>query len=93
MKIKKEHLEYIQSAINKVLDANPSIVADYESGNFVRSDSVKDLQRRFCFDLHYMAGLTPWVCKEIYSYANDDHLYTALRRACPKVTRRYTSNY
>ena len=89
MKIKKEHLDYIELAIREVLAVNPTITQDYEAGNFTRSDKVKDLQRRFCFDLHYMAGLGPWVCDVIYSYANADHLYTALKRVCPKVVRQY----
>jgi len=47
------------------------------------------LQTRFNFDIMYMAGLTKWICDNLYPYANDDHIATALKRICPKVTRRY----
>ncbi len=89
MKIKKAHLAYIQGEISKVLANNPAIVSDYENGLFPRSNKVKDLQKRFCFDLHYAAGLVKFTCDELYSYMDDSHLYTALKAVCPKVTRAY----
>lgn len=89
MKIKQQHLTHIQNEINKVLAANPNCISQYESGNFHNSDKVKDLQKRFCFDLSYAAGLDGWVCDNIYTYANDEHYYTALKAICPKVTKKY----
>jgi hypothetical protein len=89
MKIKKAHLDHIEKAINNLLANNPDIIQRYETGNFVRSNVVKDLQTRFNFDLLYVSGLIDWVCKEIYSYANDTHLATALNNICPKIERKY----
>lgn len=92
MKIKPEHLEHMKSAIEQLLVNSGGaeyVVQRYESGQFPRADVVKDLQKRFCFDLLYSAGLTSFVCGTIYSYANDNHLYTALKSICPKVERKY----
>lgn len=89
MKIKPNHLEHLKKEIAKVLDRYPSLVDEYETGKFARADKVKDLQRRFCFDLSFGAGLNEFICKELYPYMNDDHLYTALKAVCPKITKRY----
>ena len=92
MKIKKEHFDHLQTSINQVLDQyndQGQLVAEYEQGLFPRSEKTKDLQRRFCFDLLYGAGLTKFVCDELYSYLNDDHIYTALKTIVPSVSRNY----
>lgn len=89
MKIKKEHFDYLKSEIETTLKQYPEIASEYEKGNFPRSERVKDLQKRFCFDLSYGAGLNQFICKELYPYMNDDHLYTALKRICPAVKKRY----
>ena len=89
MKIKPEHVAIMKTAIDNVLLENPGIVADYETGNFPRSDYVKNLQTRFCFDLGYKARLSSFYCTTLYTYANDTHIFTALKSICPKVTRKY----
>ena len=89
MKIRQEHLAVLKSAIDSCLAKYPDVQAEYESGDFARSDKVKDIQRRFCFDIMHGAGLTKFVCDELYPYMNDDHLYTALKTVCPTVTKRF----
>ena len=92
MKIKKEHFDKLQSSINEILSKyndQGQLVAEYESGSFPRSEKTKDLQRRFCFDLLYGAGLNKFVCENLYSYMNDDHLYTALKSIVPTIQRKY----
>lgn len=92
MKITKEHFEHIKSAIETVFKINggkEKIVEMYETGNFRNAENVKDLQKRFNFDMLYAAGLTNFVCDELYSYLNDDHIATALKKICPPVTKRY----
>jgi len=89
MKITKKHLEYMKSKIDPVLKKYPTVVKDYESGQFPRSDKVKDLQKRFCFDLAFAANLNKFFCDVIYEYANSDHIYTALKSICPVVVRKY----
>jgi len=91
VKIRQEHIEHMRRAIGRVWDKHDQelVMADYESGNFPRSDNVKDLQKRFCFDVMRAAGLVPWICDNIYNYANDDQLYTALKSILPTVEKRY----
>jgi hypothetical protein len=88
MKITSAHYSILENAINEVLDidnSNGELVADYETGSFPNSDKTKDIQKRFCFDLLYGAGLTSFVCKELYQYLDDTHIYTALKSICPKL--------
>ena len=92
MKIKKEHFDHLQTSINQVLaqyNDQGQLVAEYERGLFPRSEKTKDLQRRFCFDLLFGAGLNKFVCDELYPYLNDDHIYTALKAIVPEVSRNY----
>ena len=89
MKIKPEHLAVLKEGIDKVLKKYPNITKDYEQGEFARADKVKDLQKRFCFDLMFGAGLNSFVCDTLYTYMNSDHLYTALKVICPKVVMKY----
>jgi len=89
MKIRLEHREVMRAKIEQVLADNPDIVTRYETGKFYKSDRVKDLQERFCFDLFHAAGLTRFACENIYVYATDNHISTALRSMCPVVTKRY----
>ena len=89
MKIKQSHYDHMKAEINAVLAKYPSIVSEYEAGNFPRADKVKDLQRRFCFDLSHGAGLNRFISTVLYEYMNDNHVYTALKRICPTVTRNY----
>ena len=89
MKITAEHRQYIKEAIDIVLSNNPDCVSLYETGNFSRSESVKDLQTRFNFDLLYAAKIGKWLGDVIYPYANDSHISTALRGICPAISRKY----
>jgi hypothetical protein len=89
MKITKEHYTHIKTEIDKVLATYPNLIEEYETGNFPRADKVNNLQERFCFDLLYGAGLSRYVSDNISPYANGDHLFTALRKATPTITKRY----
>lgn len=89
MKVKPEHREYMQKRIEEYLRNHPDMVKRYETGNFPRSDKVKDLQTRFNADLFYAAGMCSWECDVLYKYANDTHINSALRSICPKVVKRY----
>jgi len=89
MKMKKKHFDYMKAEIDKILADYPNLIDVYEHGRFPRSDRVKDLQVRFNHDLMFGAGLTKWVCDNLYSYLHDDHIATALRSICPKIERKY----
>lgn len=40
---------------------------------------AKDIEKRLRWDLSYAAGLTTFFCDNIYKYADDTHIDTALR--------------
>ena len=91
MKMKKEHLVILKKEIDAVIKryGKQRLIDEYETGDFLAADKTKDLQRRFCFDLLFCAELNTFVPDSLYPYLNDDHIYTALKSICPKVTRRY----
>lgn len=90
MKMKSEHFEHIKSEISAVLlkyNDNDRLVEEYRQGLYPRADKTKDVQRRFCFDVMYGAGLSKYACETLYPYLNDDHIYTALKAICPAIKR------
>ena len=90
MKMKPEHFEHIKSEISEVLlkyNTDNKLVEEYRQGLYPRADKTKDVQRRFCFDLLHGAGLSSFVCGNLYQYLNDDHIYTALKAICPAIER------
>lgn len=92
MKIKDEHVAYMKAAIDAYAETQggwAALVEKYETGKHERSEGTKDLQKRFCFDMMFDARLCAWVCQYLYSYSHDEHIYTALKSICPKVTKRY----
>jgi hypothetical protein len=88
MKIRPDHLNHLKIEIDEVLfqyNQDNKLVKEYQSGDYPRSEFTKDVQKRFCFDLMYGAGLSQFVSDHLYSYLNDDHIYTALKTICPKI--------
>lgn len=77
MKIKPEHLATIQFAIS--LKDTEQVRQQYRTGNFPRADKVKDLNKRYRWDLLYACVGSQWVCDNLYPYMNDSHIDTALR--------------
>jgi hypothetical protein len=76
MKITAEHYSYLLSEIDTLLDIHKTdidtVKADYKSKGLS--------MERMRWDLIYYAKLTPWICANLYSYLNDEHIDTALRR-------------
>ena len=89
MKIRPEHLEYMNMKIFSFLDEHPNMQEKYEKGEFPRSENVKDLQKRFNFDLYHFSIKASWVCENLYPYIDDTHIASALRAICPTLTRKY----
>jgi hypothetical protein len=72
MKIKPEHYAYMRDAMARVLKDNQGIsAASYAAQGLT--------DRRFRWDLFWAAKLSQWVSDNVYKYANDAHLDTALR--------------
>ena len=77
MKIKQEHYQVIFDAFSALPREQVAAHKALNLGN--------DKERRFIFDLLYMAGLSVFISSALYSYLNDDHIYTAARYAAKQL--------
>lgn len=86
MKVKPEDLDKIQ-AIIATLDT-PEVRAQYIARDIPRAEHVKDLDKRYRWDLFTAANLSVGyvLTDAVYAYANDTHLDTALRSIVPPLT-------
>ena len=89
MKIKQEHFDYMKSEIERVLAKYPNIAHEYETGQFANAEKVHNLQTRFNHDLAFGAGLTRFICDNLYPYLEDSHIKTALKKICPTIERKF----
>jgi hypothetical protein len=85
MKMKAEHFEALRAAIAP-LDT-PARREAYLSGRFPRAELVKDLDKRYRWDLLWGTTGSERVgfWSDLYAYLNDDHIDTALRSIVPKL--------
>ena len=84
MKIKPEHYNYIDDSFNKFsmkLQETMPIKIDSPLSGLKRKYKELGLSdERFRWDILNHAGLTKWVCDNLYPYLNDSHIDTALKR-------------
>ena len=79
MKIKPEHLQHMRDAIQAVVVKHgPEKLTAYRS-QIASDPRVKDLEKRYRWDLFHAAGLTRYACDVLYAYMDDTHIDTALR--------------
>ena len=83
MKLPKEAIEELRSAIAP-LDTT-EMRERYRSGDFHRSEHVKDHDKRYRWDLLAMSGFQVWILYDLYD-VNDNHIDTALRAIVPTLT-------
>jgi len=91
MKIKQEDYQKLENIINATAEScggMENIKSLYEQGQFPRADKVKDLQKRFVWDVLFASKQYDFI-NELYTYMNDSHIETALKKICPKVERKY----
>ena len=95
MKMTQDHLDLLQKGIDNLFDvySEEVLVEAYETGQIGNADKVKDLQKRFCFDLFYATGIKigdgVGTQGDIIGNYSDAHVYTALKSICPTVTKRF----
>jgi len=65
------------------------IFRKYDNGDIVAIFPYEIASNSPSFCLSRMANLDSFYCEKLYPYANDDHIYTALKSICPTVTKRY----
>lgn len=82
MKMKPVHYAHLKKTIETFLKThdleNHRRRIEYHQANPYTREV--DANKRLRWDLCYMAHLTEYICTEIYSYANDDHIDTALQK-------------
>ena len=90
MKMSQELFTALKDAIAPKLV--PETIRAYEGGRFPRSESVKDLDLRFQFDLFHAVSRQLRDIErfdvELYQL-NSDHIATALRRIVPTLERKF----
>lgn len=74
MKIKPEHYAHIKTCISELKE---KIKPHREY--LIKEGKAKDIEKRLRWDMFWATKQTHWVCDNLYSYMNDDHLDTALR--------------
>lgn len=85
MKVPPATLEAMRDAIAPLDTAEAR--GCYSRGAFPRAELVKDLDRRYRWDLLHAAMSGSWICAELYDAAgcNDAHIDTALRAIVPPL--------
>ena len=85
MKIQTELLTELSDAIFDLLSAHPHLIDVYAHGIFSRAQSVKDLNKRFRWDLFYAAALKNVELGDKFREFKDSHIDTALRAIVPPI--------
>lgn len=85
MKIQTEILIDLSDAIFDLLAAHPHLIDVYAHGIFPRAQSVKDLNKRFRWDLFYAAIRKNVELGDKFREFNDNHIDTALRAIVPEI--------
>lgn len=87
MKMHDKDFIELKKQINSTLDNSDrdKVIDNYETGKFYRSDRVKVLQIRFCWDLFWASNRASLNL----DYLLDSHIETALKKIVPTITKRY----
>ena len=83
MKITKEHYSHMKQAIACVWTKEKH---DAHRAFIVNEGKSNDVERRLRFDWMYYAGLNKFICNDIYAYANDEHINTALKNIVSEIS-------
>lgn len=88
MKIKPEHLAELKSAVARTDTSEKRAI--YLEGSFPNADKVKDLNKRYRWDVLYASGLkigdgVGTSGLPLYGYLDDTHIDTALRSIVPDL--------
>ena len=84
MKIKPEHFEILKNHISKL--SQEEII---KHGLFVKQENkFKDFNVRMAWDCFWACNIND-IVKDWYSYLNDEHLNTAILKACRDLNIRF----
>ncbi len=79
MKIRPEHYQHM-------LEAMRATLAEYPQASWSAYNAAGRSAMVHRWDLCHLADLTKFICDNIYSYANDTHIDTALRSIIKEIT-------
>ncbi len=82
MKITPEHYEHLRSRCElaaKTFDWSAEQV-QRQIEIYRAAPEVSDPEKRVRWNLLWAARLSQWLCENVYPYANDDHIDTALKQ-------------
>ncbi|MAK37154.1 MAG: hypothetical protein CMC15_13460 [Flavobacteriaceae bacterium] len=89
MKMTKTHFETLRVLIAGLLEQHPDTPIHYSNGNFARANSVKDLNKRYRWDLFYAATRFEKSFRDELTYLQDSHIDTALRNIVTPIERKF----
>ena len=81
MKIKPDHYAVILAGMQETVTRLGREAVMKHQRDLRTVPHVTDPEKRFRWDLFRAAGLITWACDNLYNYANDTHIDTALRAA------------
>ena len=76
MKIKPAHYAHMKAEIGALSDEEKALCRPIEPNK----------EKLFRWNLCYRAGLTRYICDNVYSYADDTHIDTALRNIVKELS-------
>ena len=80
MKTKQVHYDYMLKEIAAIGIDRIKAHREYIYNDALSEGSkIKDPDKRFRWDLLFAAKLSTWLCDNVYTYADDNHIDTALR--------------
>lgn len=74
MKVAKEHYDKMEELVQPL----KPMLSQYKQGLFI-DPRVKDVNRRFCFDVLYTINMHKYYTYQEFDYS-DEHLYTAMKK-------------
>ena len=77
MKIEAQHYEHMRGAILSVFTQSK---LDTLRQSIKESGRFKDFDKRVRWDMLFLSLPAAWVCDNLYAYADDAHIDTALRK-------------
>jgi len=82
MKIKKEHYAYLLNKIDEGFEQSSQ-----ETIDFIHRRLTTHRWSALLIVVN-IAGITPWIVKNLYPYMNDKHIISALRRIVKELGNR-----
>lgn len=81
MKLTEEHYQHIKEEISKLDQRH----IKEHAKKVLESKKFKNFEARMVWDIAHAVNLGQFFCREIYSYAHDEHIETALKKACSEL--------